>query len=83
MHHLRLAVAALAVQAIKDGYLFTRSKYVVNEEPHCPAPSIRVAISAAHTAQEIKTAAGILELALKAATSHLGVASARGGARLS
>ena len=66
-----------SLQAIKDGYLFSRAKYVVNEELHCPPPSIRVAVSAAHTAQELQAGANVLSLALKSVTSRLGAPAPR------
>jgi hypothetical protein len=54
-----------------DGYLFTRSKYVLAEEVHCPPPSIRVAVSAAHAATEVSAAARVLALAVGAAIARV------------
>ena len=57
-------------QALKDGILLTRSKYVLREELYPPPPSIRVAISAAHSTDDIRRAANVLALAIKATVSH-------------
>jgi len=51
--------------AYNDGVLFTRAKYVVKEELHCPPPSIRIAISAGHTQADIAKATDALERAIK------------------
>jgi serine palmitoyltransferase len=48
-----------------DGILLTRAKYVASQEVKAPIPSIRVLISAAHSKQELESAAKRIKKALE------------------
>jgi len=50
-------------EALKQGILLTRAKYVVREEVHLPRPSIRVTVSQAHTPDQIRKAVAVIKAA--------------------
>ncbi|KAJ3014602.1 serine palmitoyltransferase component [Thoreauomyces humboldtii] len=52
-------------ECIRNGVLVTRAKYVLDQEVNVPRPSIRVAITAAHTKKEVEKAAAVVAAAVK------------------
>ena len=51
-------------QALGNGVLFSRSKYIVEEEIKPPKPNICVTVSQAHTKEQLEKAATVLKQAL-------------------
>lgn len=54
-------------EAIRNGVLVTRAKYVNDQELHRPTPSIRITVSAAHSRKEVEKAATVVGNAIKKA----------------
>jgi serine palmitoyltransferase len=75
--HLRLAgaerdesanvLAAVKKACMADGVAVTQAIYIVDEEMHPPEPSLRISISAGHSAAELKVAAKKVAAAFQAA----------------
>jgi serine palmitoyltransferase len=50
---------------MKEGVVFTRSKYVVEQEHAAPPPSLRICVSAAHSKKEVERAIYVLKEAVR------------------
>ncbi|KAJ3183354.1 serine palmitoyltransferase component [Gaertneriomyces sp. JEL0708] len=59
------ALQEIVDECARNGVLVTRAKYVLDQEMGVPTPSIRLAISAAHTRKEVEKAASVIASAVK------------------
>ena len=60
-------LGAVVDNTLDQGLALTQSVYLTAEELHVPDPSLRVSVSAGHTAEELKMAAKTIAAAFKAA----------------
>ncbi|KAI9101035.1 pyridoxal phosphate-dependent transferase [Phlyctochytrium arcticum] len=59
------ALQEVVDEASRNGVLLTRAKYVLEQELFSPLPTIRIAITAAHTRKEVERAATVVASAVK------------------
>ncbi len=59
------ALQQVVDQALKEGVLVTRAKYVLGQEKNPPAPSIRICLSAGFTVRDVDRAASVLREAFR------------------
>ncbi|KND01689.1 serine C-palmitoyltransferase LCB1 [Spizellomyces punctatus DAOM BR117] len=59
------ALQEVVDEALRNGVLITRAKYVNDQELFLPPPSIRIAVTAGHSRKEVEKAAAIIATAVK------------------
>ncbi|KAI8824289.1 pyridoxal phosphate-dependent transferase [Fimicolochytrium jonesii] len=59
------ALQEVVEEAMRNGVLITRAKYVHGQELNVPSPSIRIAVSASHSRKEVEKSGSVVAAAIK------------------